>query len=273
MKVLSRLFNVDGRNGEIQVDIYGDTHLGSMSVDERLLREHIKETQETGRYWVHLGDAIDGIIPGDRRWNHNNVADWAWRELKRNRIIAAEWDRFYELFSPIKDNGLFVLDGDGKHDQYGDIDDCMQRALAALGIPYGDVACVYRFIFRRSKTCAKKIDLAFHHGWFAGRTNSNKALNLERALGRFPDAVAFFCGHGHTKAITSPIVGMMVEGNYVAEVVRRAAMTGGYLKTYAKDTVGYAEKKGYPPVALGRITVTLRPFHRLAEKRVEITNI
>lgn len=89
MFLLEKRFTVGGRSEPFEIDIYSDTHFGSKSVDETLLKRHIRETQEAGRYWVHLGDVIDGILPGDRRFRSENIADWAWQALKDEELIEA----------------------------------------------------------------------------------------------------------------------------------------------------------------------------------------
>lgn len=272
MKVLNQRFDIDSTYGSIEIDLYGDTHLGSASVTEDMLRKHIKETNDNNRYWAHLGDAIDGILPGDKRHNASNVADWAWAELKNDRLIEAEWDRFYELYRPIQDKCLFVLDGDGKHNVCGGISDCMRNVLNAMHIRGVGPSLYFNASIFRNQNTGRKIPLVFHHGWFAGRTSSNKVTNLERALGVYPKAWGFFCGHGHHKTVTR-VDSLMSEGKYIKQWIRRAAMTGSYLLTYADNTVGYGEVKGYPPAALGRITVRIAPFHEEDEKQIELFNV
>lgn len=273
MKVIHKEYTVDGHNGEWILDIYGDTHLGSKSVDEKLLIKHIQETKETGRNWVHLGDAVDGVIPGDKRFCSQNLADWAWEDLRNKRLIQGEWQQFLNLFKPIKENGLFVLSGDGKHNMMLDVADCFGMVLNEMGIDGGYPACHLLISFKRgASTETKQVELVFHHGWFAGRMKGGKANNLVNALGVYPGAWGFFCGHGHDK-IGIRVDSLVVEAFHQKQWVRRAAMTGAYLQTYANDTVGYGEVKGYTPAGLGRMSVVVRPFCLDPEKRIELFNM
>lgn len=272
MILLDGKFEVDGRNGEIQIDLYGDTHLGSKSVDEALLKKHIKETKDSGRYWAHLGDAIDGILPGDRRFRAENIADWAWEALKGEMLIEAEWGKFRELFEPIQDRALFVLDGDGKHNVSANVANCMAATLERMAIAPGGVMTWYNFSCRRACKDVRLIPIVFHHGWFSGRLPGGKLNNLDRALAVYPEAWGFFCGHGHTK-MANRVDSLRREGAHVRQWIRRAAMTGSYLRTYAENTQGYGEVKGYMPAGLGRITVVLRPFSDEDEKRIEVLNV
>ena len=280
MKVIRYEFEIEGRNGDFQLDVYGDTHLGSKSVDEKLLRKHVKETAETGRYWCHVGDVIDGIVPPDRRFDKRNLADWAWAEYQHENLIQAEWDEFYNIFNPIADKCLFVLDGDGKHNETKDVSDCMGQTLSKMNVRGGYPACHVECVFTRKESPHAKhlIEGVFHHGWFSGRRKGGKANNLELALLTYPTATFFICGHGHDKMPVRSDA-LVLERHQQKQWVRRAAMTGAYLQTYASDTVGYGERHGYSPASLGRMTVVLRPFIGYegstfdAEKRIEFFNM
>jgi hypothetical protein len=276
MEILRKKIELDSINQEYKIDIYGDTHLGSKSVAEKQLQKDIYETRDTGRHWMHLGDVVDGILPHDKRWNSfykKNLADWAKIGYMDNRLIGAEWDRFYELFSPIKEQGLVVLSGDGKHNQILDVEDCFAQVLAKLGIPGGFPACFYILSFKRKNSHdTRVVQLLLSHGWFAGRLNGGKINNLERAMNQFPDVLAVVVGHSHHKIITR-VDSLVVEGSKIRSKIRRGAITGSYLKTYEKGTVNYGEIKGYAPCAMGRITMVLRPFCKDSEKRLEFENV
>jgi len=272
MKVIVKEISVPSRNSEIAIDLYADTHLGSLSVDEKLLRRHVSRTASNGNYWCHLGDIIDGIVPPDRRFDMRNLTPWAQESYLNNELIQGEWDMFKDIFDSISSQCLFVLDGDGKHNCYNNISDCMKRALANMNI-LGGHPSVYLILKFNRHGSIKEVPLVFHHGWFAGRRAGSKVNNLELALLTYPEAWGFFCGHGHTKAAIPPQVSLVVRGDHIEDLIRRAAMTGSYLKTYAEDTVGYADRKGYPPVALGHVTVIIRPYATDVNERIELRNL
>ncbi len=276
MRILSDSYVVGGVNGEWRLDIFGDTHLGTINVDEDRLKADIAHTKLTGRNWVHVGDAVDGIVQGDRRFNEfykRNLAPWAWTAYQNSNLIQAQWDRFEKLFDPIADRGLVVLSGDGKHNEMKDVADCFQMTLSQMNIPGGFPACFLMLSFKRGRSTETRVcPIMLHHGWFTGRTSSSKVLNLQKALNTFPTVWSAIVGHGHDK-VEARLNTLVVENGGVTERVRRAAMTGSYLKTYEQGTVGYGEIHGYPPVAIGKITLVLRPFHGDPEKRVEFENM
>ena len=232
MRVIIKEITVPSLNSEIAIDLYSDTHLGSLSVNEKLLKRHIKQTQENNNYWCHLGDIIDGIIPPDRRFDMQNLTGWAQKAYLQNELVQGEWDKFEKLFSPITKQCLFALDGDGKHNCYNHISNCMKRTLEQMDIVGGHPSVYLILRFNRYGS-VKEVPLVFHHGWFAGRRAGSKVNNLELALLTYPEAWGFFCGHGHTKASIPPQVCLVERGEHIEDLIRRAAMTGSYLKTYA----------------------------------------
>lgn len=260
-----------GRSSEFRVDLYADTHIGSRSCNEKLLRKHVAETLETGNSWVFIDDAIEGITPDDkRRFNADNVAEWVLSNPRN--IIQSECDRWAEIFAPIAKQCMFAIVGDTSHYQTGFISDCMERTLSAMNIRRYKGAVYNTIAFKRNDKSVVRHDIVYAHGFFAGRTGGSKVNNLERCLDYFPRASGFFCGHGHTKAVAPPRVGLYAQGKEVRSIYRRAAMTGGYLNTYETGTTGYGEYKLYPPVALGRITVVLRPWATDDQKIIEVEN-
>ena len=274
MKVLKLNYDLNSRSAEWWLDLYSDTHLGSKSVAERKLASDIKETLHANHYAVHLGDCIDGVLPGDRRFEPSNLTDWAWDALQRKCLIQAEWDKLYDAFKPLveADKLLFVLSGDGKHNEFRYVSDCMEQKLRDMGVPGGYPALHLILTFYRTGTSAIRVELVFHHGFFAGRRDMGKVGNLQLQLLYYPHATGWFCGHGHNK-VSTRVNGLVIEGKEQVEWVRRAAMTGSYLRTYADDTVGYGEVKGYAPSAIGHISICLRPFHCDPERRITLHNL
>lgn len=273
MKVIRKEFQVDGHNGEFWIDVFTDTHIGSKSVSEKLLKRDIQRTIDDGHFAVHLGDCIDGIIPGDRRYDAQNLARWARESELDNRLIAAEWEYFEELFSPIGDKLLFVLDGDGKHNVANNIENCMATTLSRMNVIGGFPAAHCQFTFKRGNSTSKKtLEIFMQHMGACGRTDEAKSRYCRTALSYYPMVIAFFCGHGHGKvACRSECI--QLEGGKQVPFVRRGAQCGSYLMTYAEDTVGYGERKAYPPVALGNVRACFRPFTKDFDRRVELFNL
>jgi len=274
MKVIRYDFVIEGRSGEFWFDIFADTHLGSLSVAETMLKRDIKRTADSGHYAVHLGDAIDGITPGDCRYDPQNMTRWAREAELDNRLIAAEWEYFEKLFSPIQDKLLFVLDGDGKHNVCENVENCMQRTLTAMGVAGGfpTAHCLFSFKRKGSSSAIKRVELIFQHMGATGRTDEAKSRYCKNVLAYYPTATGFFCGHGHGK-VSCRSECLAIEGSEQITWVRRAAQCGSYLMTYAQDTIGYGERKAFPPAALGNVVVCLRPFSYDYDKRIELFNM
>lgn len=267
-----------GRTGEYRIDLYADTHLGSRNVDEKLLAKHIQQTKDSGNAWAFLDDAVDAVLPRDKRYDPSNVADWVLSDPRN--IIRNQCERWADLFSPIASQCLVAIWGYGtKHYETDNIADPAQGVLDKLGIRRATGAVYLRVLFGRGvdadgKPATKAApELVLAHGSCGASTPGAKVNYLQAKLSMFPRALGFFCGHGHTKVVCPPHVGLVASGSRMQSVYRRAAMTGGYLLTYAEDTVGYGERKLYQPSALGRITVVLRPFCVDDQRIIEVENV
>jgi len=272
LKFIEKRVPIDGYNGEFRLDWYGDTHFGSSSVDERTLEDDVQRTRDNNRFWAFGGDGVDGILPDDtRRFDSGNISDWAWAAHKDHKLISAEYARWAEVFGPIADKCLFYAKGDGKHNRHENVDDCRDAMLQRVGIPGAYQGVYYTFKFYRTATSMVSVPLLFHHSRITG-TDGNKVNRLERLMNSWPEVWGVFVGHGHSKAQTPPVIGMVERGGKSSAIHRKGAMTGSYLRTYADDTIGYGETALYPPVALGHITIVIRPFCRDLRRRIEIEN-
>lgn len=273
MDICRKSILLNGRNDEYRIDVYGDTHVGSRNFDETLLKKHVNATLLNGNSWCFVDDAIDGITPDDRkRWNYNNVESWVLADP--SNVIYNECRVWKELFTPIQEQCLFTIVGQTSHYQTGYIADPIREMLHTMGITHYTGAVYLRLSFSRSEKSRERklIDLVFAHGDIAGRTDSAKIIALERVLECWGNASGYFCGHGHTKVQTPPQSILYVEGNKIKSRYKRAAMTGSYLLTYHEGTTGYGEKRMYKPVALGHITIVLRPWCKDDQKVLEIEN-
>ena len=276
MKILTIPITIDGTNGEYRVDVYGDTHFATKGVDAQRLKKDIQETKKSGRAWVHAGDVIDGILPGERRWNvmyTDALCDWAWNSHQKGNLIEAEWREFKRQFMPIARQCITVCAGDGKHNEFRDVADPFKNSLEEMGIKDGGyIGYVLDFRFKRGEsTSIKSMRVMLHHSRIAG-SKENKMRHMRRVLQNFHNIDAFICGHGHDKVQTRIDNLDIVRGGEI-QVIRRAAMTGSYLRTYTKNIQGYGEMALFDPIALGRISLVLRPFCNDPEKRVEFENM
>ncbi len=264
---------VDGRGGSIKVDVYSDTHLGNRQVAEDMLRDDISQTIDHGNYWMHLGDAIEGILPNDRRFDPHNVTDWAVEGWRESRIIECQWERMRHHFGRLDPTKcLAFLCGDGKHDAKAQVADVRRSTLDAMGLlgVDGGVAAFMRMRFKRGEASGTKtITGLLHHGWFAGRKKGGKVNNLVDGFLKW-DADYILCGHGHTPlAVAHTPIGLSPHGK-IEQHKRWAAMAGTYLKTYEHNVTGYGEVAGYDPTSLGVIQLVIRPFASDTRKRLEI---
>jgi len=90
---------------DCQIFIAGDFHYGGLNTSHSSLKQFISDVQsEDNNYMVCLGDAIEAILPSDKRWATCSV-DW------QNRILTPE-DQMQAIvgdFKPIADRVLCWL--------------------------------------------------------------------------------------------------------------------------------------------------------------------
>ena len=276
MRVITRDITLDGRAGEHTHDFYTDTHLGNIATDEKRLKRHIADSLEiaekTSYSWSDNGDSIDGILPGDRRFRLANLPNWAIDQLKGENLIKGEWDHYKLVFAPLKPYAMAIIQGDGKHDNRLDVSNAYKETCDWFGVPNDCGAITYlRFRFRRGGTSGTTsvIQGIIAHGAFAGRKDGGKINNIRDLYGQFPDADFIILGHGHSLfAIPNPAVGLSGESIY--DKIRWYGMAGSYLLSYPQDRICYAEQRLYPPVALGHLRMTLKPFSDDKLNRIKV---
>ena len=101
-----------------------------------------------------------------------------------------------------------------------------------------------------------------HHGAGAANTPAGKLNRLIQFMEYF-DADIFFMGHVHDQK-GQRLVQVAADSTCTKLVEREkiGMVSGSYLKTYDQGTTTYGEKRGYRPVKLGAVSVSIKPYHR-----------
>jgi hypothetical protein len=240
----------------------GDIHLGSACCDKHALARTIKDIRDDpNARWLGMGDYAEYIGKDDPRWSSNGVDT----DIVTTRIIDKIGDVYVDalvgLFTPIIDKcwGL----GRGNHEeefQRRHHTEICERILKACGRPdlYNGWAALTLLLFRRG---ANRVGWRIYsaHGWQGGRMEGNK-VNESRRLMSYVDADVYLHGHSHSRwIIPQTRLDVSAKGNKL--VARRVWIghTGSFLRTLQEGTVGYAERKGYPPTDLGPLRILFKP--------------
>lgn len=253
-----------------------DLHLGAGSVDEALLKKHIKQIlDDPHALWIGGGDYIDAISrKGDKRYQESTLAGWL---HGKDDPIQLQIERVVDLLSPIASKCVGLVSGNHEaallqhndRDAYRVIVNAIAKAgekrpeALALGIN-GFV----RLSFRRTATSGHTgnqwlLTIYAHHGAGGGRAAGGDALFLERMLSSY-DADLVLVGHRH-RAMVVTRSSTSVGKTEVRVVSRTAMMSASYMRSYHDgewpvDT--YAENKALPPTQVGAVPVIIDPDAR-----------
>lgn len=192
------------------------------------------------------------------------------KDLKRYRksqdaiegedVIDQQIDGMYSLLEPHKDRILVI--GDGNHERtisgYGS--NPSKRLAKMLGTKLGGYTYFLKLQLHENDARVRTITTFCHHGWGgACRTEGGSLTKYARHMGRVKAAICLY-GHDHQAlAYPCPIIGPG-SGNKIFDEMRFCGLTGTFLTTYGDGTEeGYGAVKGYNPVALGGLIISLKP--------------
>lgn len=257
-----------------------DFHLGSPNCAEETLQNVINEIRDTpDTYVIAKGDAIEAILPNDKRYTNTCVLD----QYKSPKHQA---DRVIEMFRPIADRILAW--GIGNHElKLVNTIDFGRYMAEALNVPYG----AYVFKIHYYDTAGSLMFKTYHtHGM--GSVNSNAKDDIQYAANRaaglkhklvksgHSDCIYMSRGHDHQLIVVEPTVqnklyltddGDAIHQHYHQQTAQNAAVippdcrwyatTASFRRLYSKPGDGvtdYGELAGYSPSEIGFARVTVR---------------
>lgn len=245
-------------SGPLEIDIYGDLHVGSPAFDEARFLEDLKETRHGGRHLVLNGDLFD---MSGKHQKHGGIYE---AKLSPEDCI----DRLEGWLAPVADKILAVTSGN--HDGWG---------FAAVGIdPVRQLVARLRvadrymrhggFLWTRHGRAQGTADRhgkprgIEYIGFIAhGTGNSASSVSAERVARSF-HADYYILGHTHAPLSTSETYySVYPQNGSVVEHTKRIVVAPSYL-SYA----GYALEKRLIPRPIGKATVSLAD----GRKRVDV---
>lgn len=229
----------------------GDVHVGPVNCDEELLERTIAQIKEKAWWWIGMGDYVDAIKLGDKRFDPALLHP---RFLPRlDDLVYAQCERFLEIVAPIKDRCIGLLCGN--HEEmirmrYGE--NVMRILCQDLKAPNLEYNC-----FIRLSTISGHYLIFAEHGRGGGAQPGTKLSSLMNRARDF-HADLFLRGHVHERMVRDQPV-LTWGGEKRLKVRHRLfALTGTYLQTYAVGaTSSYGEKQAYMPIPLGAVAIHL----------------
>lgn len=269
-----------------------DFHLGSPNCAEESLQEVISEIADTkDRFLIFKGDAIEAILPNDKRYLHSAVK----QGLQSPKQQA---DRVIDMFKPIKHRILAW--GIGNHElKLWNTMDFGKYIADSLGAPYG--AYNYKLhIFDRHRKLMFK---TYHtHGMGAITSgakdqiqyDANRRAGLKHKLAKsgHADVIYMSRGHDHQLIVVNPTcedqlyltddgrgihqhyrVSPAQNADYIPPDSRWYATTGSFRKLYSKPgsyAIDYGEVVGYAPSEIGYALVEVNDKQITNVKKVVV---
>jgi len=247
-----------------------DTHVGNAAISESIIKKAIRQIRSKKNSRVVFGgDQIETICIGDKRYD---IAVHGHRMTRMN----AQRDAFMDLFDPIADRVLWILDGNH------------ERHICNYYLPNLDIAQRWRTVYANG-TLVKAIfpdwRMASWHGsgsvgsraGDALQRSTNLLIALKRNMRALPvdDCEIVACGHYHQCLLHPPenkliltsegldlrhsytqpgrvYMGDIADNTYrIHEEDRWWMCCGGFLKAYSEDMPSYTEDAGLQATEMG----------------------
>jgi len=228
-----------------------DVHLGNKYCDKR----HFKDYLDDDCYFMGGGDYLDSIITRDLKRYEKHSDD-----TETDAIIDEQVEMGYELLKPVKDR--IIGWGRGNHEETikkhcGT--DPSKRIADLLGCPYLGYSGLIRLLLTEDGSRGRTVIIRWHHGWGGGsRTQGADLTKFSRDVAYW-DADIFLYGHVH-KRQNDKIPRLGLSGERLISKPKVVGICGTFLKTYSETTDStYSELKGYPPVEIGGLIVSIKP--------------
>ena len=259
-----RIIRVKTLKREQRVWMLGDMHLMNRGCDERLVDATIQRiADDSDARWVGMGDYLDLISLGDKRFDPNTIAEKSrsayFAHLGKSGIAMLK-----EKFAPIAGQCLGLAQGNHEWKYANTFDEAIiEDVCEALSIPYLAYSSFFDIIY----VCGKKHEtfrMFIHHGAGSAATKGGKLNRLERFMLWF-DADLYAVGHMHAKLDDE--VSVLCADEKCEKIIDRAkfgVISGTFLRTYTQDDVstGYGERAGYQPTPLGAPCFVIDPLTR-----------
>jgi len=246
--------HIDYKYGDIfYLKPFFDIHMGATACDVKKFKEDLANTCEN-TYLFFGGDLFDSIIVTDPRYRKSND------DAVGDALLDENLDKMEAILRPYAHR--IVSLGKGNHEDYltrvaGT--DLIARLCRRLNVPDAGYSGLFRMIFREGKGRGRTVTVRYHHGWGGGsRTVGGDLTKFSKDVAYW-DADLFLYGHVHRRQTESiPRIGLV--GDKLIAKPKVLAICGSYLKTYNTGVQPtYSEVKGYPPIEIGGICVSIKP--------------
>lgn len=230
-----------------------DTHFGNKYSDKAAFIRFVNDPEA---YFFCGGDYLDSIITKDIKRYTKHTDD-----TEGDDIIDEQIETGYDLMKHNK--GRILGWGTGNHEtkvkKYHGTDPA-KRLANMFECPQLGYSGLLRLILNENGARIRTVTIRYHHGWGGGsRTQGADLTKYSKDITHW-EADVFLYGHVHKKQTDDiPRLGLSGSHKLISKDIQ-IGLCGSFLKTYS-DTADatYSEEKGYPPIAVGGITLHIKP--------------
>ena len=252
----------------VHIVVISDLHIGHINHSRKHLTKFLKDAEEYQNWHlIGLGDHMECVVPSDfKRWHTSEVVRPP--DDYEGGILDWQEDQLVEVLEPYKDKLIGLGMGNHEyqilrrheHDPHASV--CHKLNCTNLGY-----SCLLRLDLRRrsgdSYGGVSSVVFYMHHGWGGNsRTEGGNVTKYSHTLKTYWADVYVF-GHTHDQ-FTRKIPRLSIDQK--GKLHHRDAVlvnSGTFKKTLTDDTVpSWEEKMGFPPRALGGVTIELTPQRR-----------
>jgi hypothetical protein len=252
-----------------------DIHFGTKACHKKKIYEvRNKIMNDPFARWIGIGDYIECIDPRDRRFDSRVIDPAVFHIDEMNRMGDASIKFLADFIRPIIDKCWGMSNGNHE-ESFEDktATSIIPRVLDRLGAPeelYVGWTCSYHVTFSDQYKHTTDLRIWAEHGWQSGRTQGATRNEMHQVPGLRPRHKIYLRGHSH-HLFADPITMIYQNdaGKYLSERVY-VAHTGAYLESYSEGVVSYAERSGYPPLAIGGLSFSLSPNRNDVEVSVTV---
>ena len=265
MKVWNHVVELKKPDDVVKIYFLGDMHLGSKNSAKEELDQAIKDIiadKCEHKFFFGMGDIADAITPKDKRYSFENT-DAAYT------FINDQYEYFEKYLMEMQKHGIRIGLHIGNHSNtfIRNTNTAFLNSISKRhGFMYFGFAASHILSLRHQNKLIKKWRIFTTHGASNSRTPGgaiNALENMKKSF--FQDC--FIQGHNHR--LSDDIETTLYQKNgHLVNRYEWLGNSGSFLRTYAENTINYAEEKLYNPLVIGFLSGTFTKDRMFLSKHI-----
>ncbi len=275
MILIQRRIELPSQSSILTMFGVGDVHRASKGSDDGELTKCVEEVRETEHsVWVNTGDNAESIPKSDRRFDQDSLKPRF--AMNINRMGQMESDELVEVFTPIQDKLLGIIEGNHEDAYRKNFNmDMTWELCKRLNVPHLSSQALIRLTITWGKGGhTSNIDIFVTHGFGGGRKWGSKIQKISDISASIR-ADIYMMGHLHSQAAFKEIeLSLPMKGKLkLIAKERLGILVPSFYRTYAEGMDNYASKMLYPPSVIGMSRVQIKLVTENGNHKVRLTTV